>query len=163
LRDHDKYEWWPDESDCKPADIADFGFDQRVKASELSDNANGITAGNTQPITRYTRSKVGSKSHAQGVAGQGSIELAVRLPQSVGIDAFVSMPGIHQAHPRWLLLIHPPTSQNKPAQTREQQVWRLPTTPRLRFTRSRVIARAASRRSRERTSEATPSTAESIG
>jgi hypothetical protein len=47
----DKYVW-VDESGCQPADIANFKFEQRVKASESSDIANGITAENTQPTTR---------------------------------------------------------------------------------------------------------------
>jgi hypothetical protein len=47
----DKYVW-VDESGCQPADIANFKFEQRVKASESSDIANGITAANTQPTTR---------------------------------------------------------------------------------------------------------------
>jgi hypothetical protein len=58
LPDYDKYGHWLPESDCKPCDIAQFRFDQRVKASKLSDDAGGITAGNTQPATRHTQSKV---------------------------------------------------------------------------------------------------------
>jgi hypothetical protein len=51
----DKYVW-VDESGCQPADIANFKFEQRVKACEANDIANGITAENTPPTTRCDRS-----------------------------------------------------------------------------------------------------------
>jgi hypothetical protein len=56
-RGYDKYVW-VDESACLPADVVGFRLDQQIKACELSDINNGISAINTPPTTRHTRSKV---------------------------------------------------------------------------------------------------------
>jgi len=69
--DHEKFVW-EDESRCNPADIANFRYEQRVKACESSDMANGITAHNTQPATRHTLSRVATGRVQKAHSGRRS-------------------------------------------------------------------------------------------